>query len=377
MKSGKLTRKLLVRIAVAALALFLTLGLLLYVFVARTVGTNRAPAMLDAGVRAPLFALPDQTGRIHRLLDYSSRPVILVFFNPQSHGFQSALQSLRVSMPEFDKTGAKVFAITHGTKASLVSFHDEGHLNYPILNDPDLKTAASYGAIDENGQLRDVSIVIDDTRRVVLSIPVSEAHASQFGFQLMNMAACCLNPAATPAITRAGGKIDPFTLPDALTGKQVALLPDDGTTVHGTVIEFLSARCPCALGYDKRIESLATRFQPKGIRFLAINSSVDETAENEQKHIRDAGLTFPVLMDKGNVVADQINARVTPEFFLLDAKQVIRYHGRLDDSRDPASVTQYDLDVAITALLARKPIPEGEGRSIGCAIMRAQNVTAK
>ena len=52
MKSGKLTRKLLVRIAVAALALFLTLGLLLYVFVARTVGTNRAPAMLDAGVRA-------------------------------------------------------------------------------------------------------------------------------------------------------------------------------------------------------------------------------------------------------------------------------------------------------------------------------------
>ena len=42
-------------------------------------------------------------------------------------------------------------------------------------------------------------------------------------------------------------------------------------------------------------------------------------------------MPFPVLKDFDHKVADAFGAKRTPEAFLLDAKRVIRYHGRIDD----------------------------------------------
>ena len=36
--------------------------------------------MLEAGVKAPDFELPDQNGKIHRLSDYTGKKVILYFY---------------------------------------------------------------------------------------------------------------------------------------------------------------------------------------------------------------------------------------------------------------------------------------------------------
>lgn len=36
--------------------------------------------MLEVGVKAPDFELPDQNGKIHRLSDYTGKKVILYFY---------------------------------------------------------------------------------------------------------------------------------------------------------------------------------------------------------------------------------------------------------------------------------------------------------
>ena len=364
MKQGIIIR----RAAVAGVILFCVLGAALKAVISSEVSAP-TPSMLAAGVSAPLFALADQTGRKHVLQDYVHRPIVLAFLDSSSRAYVPSLRSLRDTMPEFDKTGAKVFAVTSASAAETTSVHDQEKLNYPILTDDGAKIARKYGAVNEKGAIRNAAVVIDDTARIVISIPNQDAHAGQLGWQLMNVAACCLNPASTPPIVRVGMHVDDFALPDT-HGMKVTIKPDSHWKF--TVVEFLSHKCPCALGYDSRMKQLAQTYATKGIRFIGINSSVDETAADEELHIAKAGLPFPVLMDSGATVADNYKASITPEIFVIDSKNIIRYHGRVDDSRDPASVTSQDLKEALDGLLSNSRLTEPEKQAIGCAIMRTR-----
>jgi hypothetical protein len=77
-----------------------------------------------------------------------------------------------------------------------------------------------------------------------------------------------------------------------------------------------------------------------------------------------------VVKDDGNRVADQYGARVTPEVFVLDSKRVVKYHGRIDDSREISRVKAHDLRAALDALLAGDDPPRSEARAFGCSIKR-------
>jgi len=47
--------------------------------------------------------------------------------------------------------------------------------------------------------------------------------------------------------------------------------------------------------------------------------------------VRVNGITFPMLKDNNNELADRLGTIRTPEVFLLDRQHVIRYWGRIDD----------------------------------------------
>jgi peroxiredoxin len=81
----------------------------------------------------------------------------------------------------------------------------------------------------------------------------------------------------------------------------------------------------------------------ENIAFLAINSNSTEDMEEVKKHAREHGLTFPILKDKNNVIADKFNAQVTPEIFVIDKDSRILYHGRIDDERRESDVKSADL----------------------------------
>ena len=79
--------------------------------------------------------------------------------------------------------------------------------------------------------------------------------------------------------------------------------------------------------------------------------------------------TFPYLRDESQRVARAYGAEYTPEAFVLNAKQEVRYIGRVDDNwQHPDKVRSRDLHDAIDAVLARKKVANPVTHAIGCTI---------
>ena len=119
------------------------------------------------------------------------------------------------------------------------------------------------------------------------------------------------------------------------------------------------------------MEALAKDFGKRGIAVIGINANATESIEVVKAHASEKGLTFPVLKDSGNKIADRLGATRTPEAYLLDANNKLVYHGRIDNSKDQAGVNSSELRDAMEALLAGKPITKTTAMAFGCNIKRA------
>jgi len=82
------------------------------------------------------------------------------------------------------------------------------------------------------------------------------------------------------------------------------------------------------------------------------------------------GYKFPVLIDKGNVLADELGATVTPEAYFVDAKGVLLYHGAIDNDRSGRAVSEAFLKTAFDSALTGKPIAKTKANAFGCTIKR-------
>jgi peroxiredoxin len=170
---------------------------------------------------------------------------------------------------------------------------------------------------------------------------------------------------APPAI---GATIEDFTLPD-VDNKDRSLKSLAGK--NGTVLLFIAVQCPVSNAYNERMEKLAQDYKAKGIAVIGINSNVAEDATAVKNHAADNKLTFPILKDPGNKIADKLGASVTPEAYFLDTNNKLVYHGRIDNARNAAEVQTPDLRNAIDASLAGKAIEKTEAKAFGCSIKRA------
>ena len=169
---------------------------------------------------------------------------------------------------------------------------------------------------------------------------------------------------APPAI---GSTIEDFTLPD-VTGADRSLKSLAGK--NGTVLLFIAVQCPVSNAYNERMEKLAQDYKAKGIAVIGINSNVAEDANAVKGHAAENKLSFPILKDPGNKIADKLGASVTPEAYFLDAKNKLLYHGRIDNSRNAAQVESNDLRNALDATLSGKPVEKAEAKAFGCSIKR-------
>lgn len=167
-----------------------------------------------------------------------------------------------------------------------------------------------------------------------------------------------------------GSTVADFKLPDA-SGKEHTLASLRGA--KGVVLIFVSTNCPVSNAYNERMEKLAQDLRAKGVNVVGVNSNVSETADNIKQHAADNKLSFTILKDAGNKIADQLGARVTPEAFFVDAAGKLLYRGRIDnaDPRRGQPVTSDDLRSAVEETLAGKPVSKPEGAAFGCSIKRA------
>ncbi len=160
-----------------------------------------------------------------------------------------------------------------------------------------------------------------------------------------------------------------FELPDTRGARHAV---DEGSDAP-TVVFFTCNHCPYALAWHDRLLGAARDYQPRGVRFLAVNSNDAEryprdSLEAMRQRVEDEDWLLPYLHDASQDVARAFGARTTPDVFVIGADGRLRYRGAPDaDHSDPgqdAAWLREALDDVLDVAEVRRP----ETEPIGCSI---------
>ena len=162
-------------------------------------------------------------------------------------------------------------------------------------------------------------------------------------------------------------KVENFVLKDYNNN---LISKSDFNNSNAVVVMFISTKCPVSNAYNSRIVDLHKTYVEKNITFLGINSNKQEGIEEIKQHARENLFEFPVLKDNNNLVADIFGASVTPEVYVLNSKNEVLYHGRIDDSRREGEVTSTDLKNALDNILNGERVSYSKTKAFGCSIKR-------
>ena len=170
-----------------------------------------------------------------------------------------------------------------------------------------------------------------------------------------------------PASPPIGSKMPSLKLA-TLTGETTDLAAN--MNKNGLLVIFVSVQCPVSNAYNERMEALAQQWRARGFAVVGVNANRTETPDAITAHAHEHGLTFPILKDNDNRLADALGASFTPETYLFDPNGTLRYHGRIDDSKDPSGISKRDLTDALESLATGRTIAVTETKAFGCTIKR-------
>lgn len=153
---------------------------------------------------------------------------------------------------------------------------------------------------------------------------------------------------------------------DVLNNKFVHL--DTKSANKGTVVIFMSAKCPCSASHESLLKDMSAQF--KDFNFIAVHSNSDENSEMTKEHFRAAALPFPVIQDSKSRIANELGALKTPHAFILNPAGEVIYQGGVTDSHVGPSAKKQFLKDALEDVQAGKPVRMKEGRALGCFIQR-------
>lgn len=146
-----------------------------------------------------------------------------------------------------------------------------------------------------------------------------------------------------------GEKIGPLEL-TTLDGPSFVMDNYDVDGRIGTVIAFLSARCPVTDQMAERINYVQEEYRHDDILWVGIGANPAESGEELREFCQRRGMIFPVYLDPQQKIRKRFGPKVTPEVFLLDSESVVVYHGAIGKTEDSA------LEAAIKALQDEKEI---------------------
>lgn len=177
--------------------------------------------------------------------------------------------------------------------------------------------------------------------------------------------------------SRAGRTIENFAL-ETVGDAPVQVSLDDWSETPVVVIVFLGTNCPLAERYSARLSTIAEDFSGRAAVLGVFSNRGDDP--QEIRHFADERhLSFPVLKDWDNRLADELAAEKTPEAFVLarhdeQPGRVVSYVGRIDDqfkvNVHGTQARSHDLRNAIDAALSGEDLVPREVACEGCVIER-------
>jgi hypothetical protein len=138
----------------------------------------------------------------------------------------------------------------------------------------------------------------------------------------------------------------------------------------GTVVMFLSSRCPCSASHQSTLDLLSKEFTPQGFRFVGVHSNADEEVGAAREYFKNSGLAFPVIQDRNCGIADALGAFKTPHVFILGSNGEVLFQGGVDNSHVANAANKHYLRDSLALIVDGKKPPQKEVRVLGCEIRR-------
>ncbi|HZP48065.1 MAG TPA: redoxin family protein [Vicinamibacterales bacterium] len=136
------------------------------------------------------------------------------------------------------------------------------------------------------------------------------------------------------------------------------------------VFLFTATDCPISNRYAPEIQRLYRAYADRGVKFVLIYPNPADTPPMIREHARSFGYPAEAWRDPRQALAKAAQVTIAPEAAVFVQGRLV-YHGRIDDrfvdfGIDRPQPTVHDLDDAIAAVLAGKPVPHPVTQAVGC-----------
>jgi hypothetical protein len=155
-----------------------------------------------------------------------------------------------------------------------------------------------------------------------------------------------------------------------LAGQLIDPLERSSGTV-AVVLVFVSTECPYSNRSAPEIRRVKDLFERRGVRFWLVYPNPAETPQMIRTHLGAFSYPDIALRDVAHALVKFAGSTVTPEAVAYNAAGRQVYRGRIDDrfvalGRERPSPTKHDLEDALTATLAGKPVVPPTTQAFGC-----------
>ena len=106
--------------------------------------------MLEAGMKAPQFALPDKNGNVVCLSDFLGKKVVLYFYpKDNTPGCTRQACAFALKNSQIESKNAVVIGVSKDSASSHLNFATKYNLPFVLLSDTDLSAIKAYGVWQE------------------------------------------------------------------------------------------------------------------------------------------------------------------------------------------------------------------------------------
>ena len=115
--------------------------------------------MLEVGMKAPAFTLPDKDGNLVSLSDFAGKRVVLYFYpRDNTPGCTRQACAFAAAYEAFKALDAVVIGVSKDSAASHQKFAQKHELPFILLSDPELAAIQAYGVWQEKKNYGKVSM---------------------------------------------------------------------------------------------------------------------------------------------------------------------------------------------------------------------------
>ena len=137
------------------------------------------------------------------------------------------------------------------------------------------------------------------------------------------------------------------------------------------VFLFVRTDCPLTNRYAPELQRVAAEFAGRGVEFWLVYPDSAENASGIRRHLAEYKYPGTPLRDPRRDLVRRAQADVAPEAAVFDAADRLVYTGRIDDrfvdfGKERPAPRTHDLEAAISATLAGKPVEPSKTRAVGC-----------